>query len=398
MRAGCLVLTILAVASGCRKAETHIRPTTPVKTQSVEMLSTSDELRYSANVEPHTQVPLAFKAGGYVDRIHRVRGIDGTERDVQDGDIVAAGTVLAQVRRTEYTAKSDQAKSQVAEAESSLLASKAQLTEAEAGLRQAELDYTRAKNLCDTQSLTRAELDGANTKLDASRARVDAAKNQIAAIQARMRGAQAMLAEAGIALEDTSLRAPMNGVVLKKMIEAGSLVSPGTAAFVLADTRSVKVVFGVPDTVVPRLKLGLGLPVGTEALPDAEFSGRITRISPSADLKSRVFEVEVTVPNPANRLRAGMIASVVLRGGAAGKKVPVVPLSAIVRSCSKAGEYAVFIVRREGDKEVARMRDVRLGETFGNAIAVRSGVEPGERIITNGSPLVRDGEPVVVVP
>jgi multidrug efflux system membrane fusion protein len=185
---------------------------------------------------------------------------------------------------------------------------------------------------------------------------------------------------------------------LKKTIEAGSLVSPGTAAFVLADTRTIKVVFGVPDTVVPRLKPGMQLPVRTEALPDAEFSGRITRISPSADLKSRVFDVEVTLPNPASRLRAGMIASVVLRGGAAGKKVPVLPLSAIVRSRSKAGEYAVFIVRSEGDKEVARMRDVRLGETFGNAIAVRSGVELGERIITNGSHLVRDGEAVLVVP
>ena len=76
----------------------------------------------------------------------------------------------------------------------------------------------------------------------------------------------------------------------------------------------------------------------------------------------------------------------------------MVPLSAIVRSRSTAGEYAVFIVRSEGNKEVARMRDVRLGETFANAIAVRSGVELGERIITNGSHLVRDGEAVLVVP
>src|SRR5688572_22796899 len=105
MRTGCVVLTMLAVASGCHKVETHSTPITPVKTQSVEMLSTGDELRYSANVEPQTQVSLAFKVGGYIDHIHRVRGIGGTERDVQDGDIVAAGTVLAQVRRTEYTAK-----------------------------------------------------------------------------------------------------------------------------------------------------------------------------------------------------------------------------------------------------------------------------------------------------
>jgi multidrug efflux system membrane fusion protein len=160
----------------------------------------------------------------------------------------------------------------------------------------------------------------------------------------------------------------------------------------------VNVIFGVPDSVLRSLRVGAVLPVRAEALPDVEFSGRVTRISPVADPKSRTFDVELTVPNRANRLKAGMIASVTLQGPAQAKQVLVVPLSAVVRSTHDAKSYAVFVVHPEGSKQIARLRDVQLGEAFGNRVACLAGVELGERVITNGSQLVRDGEAVRVIP
>src|SRR5262249_32458949 len=93
--------------------------------------------------------------------------------------------------------------------------------------------------------------------------------------------------------------------ISQRNVEIGSLVSAGATGFVLADTRSVKAVFGVPDTEVRRLRLGMPLVMMTEAYPGVQFAGRVTAVSPLADPKSRVYDVEVTVPNPQERLRIG---------------------------------------------------------------------------------------------
>ena len=108
--------------------------------------------------------------------------------------------------------------------------------------------------------------------------------------------------------------------------------------------------------------------------------------------------MEITVPNPANQLKPGMIAVVELPVGRVREPEPVVPLTAIVRSKENAAGYAVFVVEQQGGKATARARNVRLGETFGNMIAVTEGVKPGERVITSGGTLVRDGEPVQIIP
>ena len=112
---------------------------------------------------------------------------------------------------------------------------------------------------------------------------------------------------------------PFSGWVLKRSVDVGTLVGPATNGFTLADTRSVKAVFGVPDTAMANVKLGSAQSVTTEALPGS-FSGHITSISAAADPKSRVYSVEVRIDNPRNELKAGMIASIILAGGKPNRK------------------------------------------------------------------------------
>jgi RND family efflux transporter MFP subunit len=392
-----LVIASMALLTACHNAESEEKPLTPVKTEALQMYSASETVHYSANVHPDTQVTLAFKVGGYVDAIHQVSGPGGT-RLLQEGDFVRAGSVLARVRQNDYSARLGQAKAEDAESRAALASGKAQLAEAQAGFERAKRDFTRAENLFNTQSLTRADYDAAKAQLDVSAARVDASRNSIGAMEARIAGAGSVVAQAGIALGDTEIRAPMDGVVLKRQVEIGTLVGAGASAFVLGDMRTVNVVFGVPDTVLSSLRLGAVMPVRAEALPEAEFSGRVTRISPVADPKSRTFDVELSVPNRGNRLKAGMIASVTLQGSPQTKQVLVVPLNAVVRSTRDPKSYAVFVVREQAGKQIARLRDVQLGEAFGNRVACPSGVELGERVVTNGSQLIRDGEAVRVIP
>jgi RND family efflux transporter MFP subunit len=419
------LLVALSAGTGC-SAHSAEKPPTPVKVKAVQTPSSNGKMRYSASITARTQVDLAFKVGGYVEAIHQVRGFDGRMRDVQEGDVIPKGTVLARLRQSDYAVKVGQAesqalqarssvdssKAQVIEAQSGIEASKASLAQAEASYTRARLDYDRAKSLFASQSISRADYDAAKAQHDIAQAQLDTARSQVTvaeakarmaafqveANEAQVRGAQAILEEARIPLGDTALRTPMNSLVLQRKVELGSLVSPGSPGFVLADTTSVKAVFGVPDVVVENLRLGSAITITTDAALGTDFNGVITSISPSADSKSRVFEVEVTIPNRENRLKVGMVVALVLEETKVADLSPVVPLSAVVRSKEDPDSYAVFVVEDRDGGQRARLRNVSLGEAYGNTVAVVGGLNAGERVVTTGATLIVDGERVNVIP
>jgi RND family efflux transporter MFP subunit len=146
--------------------------------------------------------------------------------------------------------------------------------------------------------------------------------------------------------------------------------------------------------VVAVLRLGQTIDIQAEALPGAALKGRITRISPSADPTSRVFEIEAALPNPQGRLKVGMLATLSL-GQDRRDPVLLVPLAAIVRPADTTG-YAVYVVV-DSSPPVARLRRVRLGEVSGNRIAVRDGLRAGERVVVRGAMIVDDGQTVQII-
>src|SRR5258708_21765693 len=132
----------------------------------------------------------------------------------------------------------------------------------------------------------------------------------------------------------SDLKAPFSGFLLNRYIDLGSLVSPSSPAFTIADISSAKASFGVPDYALGRVHLGqqLGIALQEDVTP---FVGRVTSISPSADSRNRVFTIEVTVANRGARLKPGMLASLSL-GEISTTSVASVPLSAIVPCPSKS--------------------------------------------------------------
>ena len=111
------VLFLLAlISNGCGHKEASKRLPVPVKITTVEEYKGSNEIRYSANIQPRQEVTLAFNLGGYVEKLFQVRDPDGHMRDVQEGDRVKRGTVLAQIRKSDYQAKLQQAQGAMAEA------------------------------------------------------------------------------------------------------------------------------------------------------------------------------------------------------------------------------------------------------------------------------------------
>jgi RND family efflux transporter MFP subunit len=393
-----LLLISLLLYTGCKKEEAYVKPLTPVRVQAVETETTQDAPRYSGSIEPVSHVDVAFRLGGYVEHILEVPATGGGTRLVYEGDVVTKGTTLVSLRAADYKTKVDQATSQLDQAKAAVDQTEDGRKQAQVGLDKAKLDFDRATALFKTQSLTKTDMDNATAQLNNAQAVVDGANAQLALARARVGGAQAVVDEANLGLRDSTLVSPSDGVVLKRVVEVGSLVGPGSPAFVLADLSSLKAVFGAPDVMLAHLQTGMTLGLSTQALPGMELTGRVTAIASTADPRSRVFDVEVTFPNPNLRLKPGMIVTIQMPSPPKPEPVPVVPMSAIVRPKNQPEGYAVFVVDQQAGKAVTHARPVTLGGVLNNSVIVKGGLQPGERVIVTGAALVNDGETVEIVP
>jgi RND family efflux transporter MFP subunit len=359
---------LLVAMTGCHShTQIPAKSPAPVRLAEVTLDASPEGLRYSASIVPFAQASLSFKSSGYITNIRQVVGADGRRRDVDTGDYVPSGTVLAQIRQQDLKNQVDQAEAQAGQATAQHV--------------QAGQDYNRAKALYATQSLTRPDFDQAQARFDSTLAAV----NQ----------ASAVLHQAQLALNDSDLKAPFPGFILARSIELGNLATPATTAFTIVDTSAVKVSFGVPDYVLRQLHLGQDLAIRLQDDPK-DYQGKVTSISPNADERNRVFAVEVTVANHSGHLKPGMIASLSL-GESSPTPAPSVPLSAIVPYPSQPGHFAVMVAQERSGKWTASLREVHLGETHESSIAV-VGVQPGEKVITVGAQLLTDGEPIEVIP
>jgi RND family efflux transporter MFP subunit len=363
-----------AIALSCAACHASVQPApkalTAVKVRAVTNASAAASARYAGDIMPASHVDIAFKVGGYVDVVARTRGVDGKPRLLQEGDRVTRGMELASIRTQDYS-------HQLGEAE-------AALAESIAAREQAELDFQRATKLLAGNSISPAELDNARVRLHGANARADGAK-------VRVDEAKSMLA-------DTSIKAPMDGVVLRRNVEIGTLAAPGGVAFSIADTSHMKVVFGVPDTVRGLLELGGNQAVTSEAFSSVEWKGRVTRIASVADPKTRLFEIEITIDNAAQTLKAGMVAALQLSAAKGAAPVAVLPLTAVVRARDVDDGFAVFALDDTRTPPIVRLRDVELGPFLGNVIPIQRGLAAGEKIVVQGASLLSDQEPVRVIP
>ena len=385
-----LVTPVLLLAACHREGPKLEKTITPVRVSTVELYQPRGAARYSATITPGRQVSLAFRVSGIVTGLHRTGG-----RGLEPGDMVSAGTVLAKLREEDYGNATAQAQSQLDAARETQKSARAQLAQAEASHIKAQADFARAKALIESQSLTRPEFDAAKAQFDVTTAQMEAARAQVDAAAAQIRTTEAAIANARLNQRDTALVAPFTASVVQRNVELGMMASPSQAAYTLADISTVKATFGVPDTVAVQLKPGKPMAIRVEAVPGMEFSATVTAVAAVADVDTRLFQVEIALANPRQVLKPGMIASLTLgESGAVAKAVPVVPVSAIVRDRENPANFTVMVV----ENKVAKARRVSLGPTFGDVLAVTSGVKPGEYVIRAGATLVSNGELVEVIP
>jgi RND family efflux transporter MFP subunit len=366
--AATIALLATIIVGGCHhEPAMPAKPPIAVRLAEVTLYKSTEGLQYSASLIPYAQVDVSFRTSGYVTEVKQIRSDHGRTRNVGTGDSVTTGTVLAQIRPQDLKNQVDESVAQV----DAVIAQHAQ----------AEQDFNRAKALYATESLTKPDYDQAQARFGSTLAAVNQAK--------------AALRQAQLSLSDSDLKAPFSGYILARTIDVGTLASPSTAAFTIADTRTVKATFGVPEDTLNLVRLGkpLVLQMQNDA---ARYSGLVTSISPSADARSRVFTIEVTVPNHRNTLRPGMIASVEL-GGEREASQPSVPLSAIVPYPGEAGQFAVVIAEQQSSQWKAHLRRVVVGAAHGSSVSV-TGVQTGEKVAAIGAQLLKEGDSLSVIP
>src|SRR5258706_1484466 len=363
-----IVVSVTGLLGGCsHESQISSQPPRAVRLATVAAPQmTGETLRYSASILPYAQVDLMFRSSGYVTNVRQVRGADGRTRNVGTGDYAEQNFTLAHIRREDL-------QNQVAQAQ-------AQFDQTTAQHTRADQDFQRAKALYSTQSLTKPDYDQSEAAFKATRAAMDNAK--------------AALLQSQLTLGDADLKAPFSGFILSRNIDLGSLVSPSTSAFTIADIGRVKVAFGAPDYVLSRVRLGQELTIQTENVA-APVKGRVTSISPSADTRNRNFAVEVTVNNRDRHLKPGMIATVGL--GEVPRSFISIPLSAVVPFPSESQSFAVMVAQDRAGRLVANLRKVQMGTTHDNSVAVE-GVQPGERVVSVGAQLLKDGDPIQPIP
>lgn len=363
-----LALAAAAVQVGCNSSKKPAETLSiPVTVAEVQEYSGNEGVNYSASIIPYEQVPVAFKSAGYVTSILQRMGADGRTRNLQPGDWVKKGMTLATVRQSDYQHAVQQYKGQ--------------LEQAQASAEKSKSDFARAQALYNANALTQTDYDAAKAQLDSS--------------LGLLTTSTASVAQAQQALSDCELRAPADGQILSRNIELGALVGSGTTGFTMGDTRRVKAIFGIPDTVLAQVSLGKRQEIQTETYSQS-FDGQVTAVAPQADQKSRTFQVEVTVPNEKGLLKSGMIATLVLGRSKSTTPILIVPLAAVVSPGDGSKNFNVFLVVREGNKDVARRRPVQPGAAYGNMVSIAKGVSLGDRVLLNGATLVNDGQAVRV--
>jgi len=395
------VLILIAIAAietwGCvSRADSDADARTPkaVRLVTVETSAGTESTTYSAIIAPNAQVDLAFRVSGYVVDIRQTTGADGRTRALEPGAAVTKGLALARVRTTDYQAVVNQAQGSRNETSASITAAEAQLVEAQAAFTQAESDFGRIGTLWQQESVTKPAYDGSKARLDAARARVDAAAAAVVAAKQRATTAAAQLDEARIALSDTELHAPFDGVLVERHVEIGSLVSPGAPAFTVADLHLVKARFSVPDSALDMFKAGQLLPLSVDAYAAEPFQGHVLSVAPAADAKSRSFEITVAIDNPVMRLRSGMIASIRAARESTAHPLVRIPIDALVHDPTR-DQYLVYTVeQKDGGVAAVKAVSVRPGGLVGNQVSVLEGISAGQRIVASGANLLRPGDVV----
>ncbi len=341
-----LLLPGMVLMSGCGKSEAEPAAmekqvsaniiavaTAPVTRQKLDM-----PVKVTGVVSSSQEGKPSFKIGGVIERML-----------VEEGDAVKAGQTLATLIRTEIDA---------------------QVQQAETALAKARRDLERVKNLYADSVATLEQLQNASTGVTMAEEAV-----RIAAFNR----------------DYTTVKAPISGKILKKLVQPGEIVGPGMPVYFILGTAASDWVIkaGLSDRDWARVRTGDPVLIRLDAYPGQTFQGKVTQLADVGNPASGTFDVEIAIQQQGKRLAAGLIASLEIQTADQPEQT-IIPVEALVES--NGAEASVFVL----DGRNARLRKVQLSGLKGHSALVSNGLEEAETVITLGAQYLHDGQEVSV--
>ena len=293
---------------------------------------------------------------------------------VSEGSRVEKGQVIARIEGADVRAAVD--------------AGKARVAELKAEAAQATRDRERAETLFRQGVLSDADVESART--------------HEASLAAQLEGARAQLALAVANLENTFVRAPFSGTVLRKDAEAGEIVAPSsagggltrTAIVTIADLSTLEVEVDVNEAYIAQVRNGQPCRITLDAYPDTSFAGRVRQVVPTADRQKATVQVKVSILDRDPRILPEMGAKVEF-AHEEGATVPAAPRRVLVPASAvgQGGNGARVWVVEEGR---VSSRTVDVGPTRGDQMEIRRGLEGGESVVLGAPAGLKDGARVRV--
>lgn len=218
---------------------------------------------------------------------------------------------------------------------------------------------------------------------------LDVARNNVATAEAQLADAKARLASAESSLSDAIIRAPIDGIVSHRAVNAGDVVSPGTELFTIIDPSSMRLEAAVPSDDLSALRPGAAVRFNVRGYSEP-FEGTIQRIAPVADPTTRQVPIFVSVPNKGGRLVAGLFAEGRVVSESAGGLI--VPINAVNQSGS---EPWVLRVSGQGTTEKVPV-SVGLRDAHTEQLQIAAGVNEGDVLLRGAAQGITPGTPVRV--
>jgi HlyD family secretion protein len=294
----------------------------------------------TSTVKSETEVTLSAQRTGRVIKL-----------PVREGDIVKSGTLIAQLDLTEESVQTENA-----------------LAQSKATYEEAGKNLKRSEDLFNKGMIAQQDLD-------AVRRAYEVAKSQY----------QSSIADAGVKRDYSVIRAPFSGVIAKKYTEVGELLLPGKQIVQLVNPDRVYVLATIDEVDVGKLRIGQLVTISVDAFPGEKFKGAVRRISPivsGGKLETRTADVWIYFNESQKRIKPGMSADVEILVTTLANVLSVPSQAVVDRSGKKQIYIAEGSALKPGDKTVAKLKPIQVGETNWSFTQITDGLTHGEYVIT----------------
>lgn len=351
-----------------------------VEVVQVGRSSRSSELELPGNIQAITEAPILARADGYLQR-----------RMADIGDRVRSGQPLAEIEAPELDDQVRQAKANLQQARAALDEALANYTQGKANTEFARVTAERWSRLVARGAVSKQENDQYQAQYQAQAANLQSLEKAIAAQRSTVSGVEANLARLEKLHGYLVVKAPFDGVITLRNLDAGALVNAGnTLLFRIAQTGTLRTYVNVPQASAGFIRPGQTAHLRVSNLPGREFTGAVARTANALDPNSRTLLVEVHVPNADGALLPGMYAQVDLSSTRAHPPMLIPSEALIVR----ADGARVALVRPD---HTVHLQPIQIGRDYGDRLEVSGGLQEGDTIIPNPGDAAREGLKVDVV-